>query len=60
MTEKGHLRPYAASSATGCRAPIPAIREERMEPRGFDPTRTFPALILRAVVEVEVRQKPKL
>jgi hypothetical protein len=22
----GHLRPYAASSATGCRAPIPAVR----------------------------------
>src|SRR5580704_14475294 len=30
----GHLRPYAASSATGCRAPISAIRGTAVEPRG--------------------------
>src|SRR5215469_6598526 len=30
----GHLHPYAASSATGCRAPIAAVRRTAMEPRG--------------------------
>ena len=32
MTQMGHLHPYAMSSATGSRAPIPAVRGTAMEP----------------------------
>jgi len=30
MAAQGHLRPFAASSATGCRAPKPAVRFDEM------------------------------
>src|SRR5215471_3808393 len=36
---KGHLRLYVAWSATGCRAPFPAIRGIATEPLRFNPSR---------------------
>src|SRR5215469_9511797 len=44
MAAMGHLRPYAASSVTGCRAPIPAVREAAIEPPGSTrKTHSWPA-----------------